>query len=74
MELYLHIPFCVRKCAYCSFVSFPAAAEEKDAYVASLLREAELRQSEADGPVDVKSVSQFVDHFKTHVVPRAVIF
>ena len=52
MELYLHIPFCVRKCAYCSFVSFPAAAEEKDAYVASLLREAELRQSEADGPVE----------------------
>ena len=52
MELYLHIPFCVRKCAYCSFVSFPAAAEKKDAYVASLLREAELRQSEADGPVE----------------------
>ncbi|MER2182443.1 MAG: radical SAM family heme chaperone HemW [Clostridia bacterium] len=46
------MPFCVRKCAYCSFVSFPAAAEEKDAYVASLLREAELRQSEADGPVE----------------------
>ena len=23
MELYLHMPFCVRKCAYCDFLSFP---------------------------------------------------
>lgn len=23
MELYLHIPFCERKCAYCDFLSFP---------------------------------------------------
>ena len=52
MELYIHIPFCVRKCAYCSFVSFPAAEEEKDAYISSLLREAELRRPEADGSVE----------------------
>ena len=24
MELYIHIPFCVRKCAYCDFLSFEA--------------------------------------------------
>ena len=24
MELYIHIPFCVRKCAYCDFLSAPA--------------------------------------------------
>ena len=23
MELYIHIPFCVRKCRYCDFLSFP---------------------------------------------------
>ena len=52
MELYIHIPFCVRKCTYCTFVSFPASTEEKDVYVASLLREAELRLSETDGAVE----------------------
>ena len=24
LELYIHIPFCVRKCNYCDFLSFPA--------------------------------------------------
>ena len=24
LELYLHIPFCERKCAYCDFLSAPA--------------------------------------------------
>ena len=24
LELYIHIPFCVRKCLYCDFLSFPA--------------------------------------------------
>ena len=24
MELYIHVPFCVKKCAYCDFLSFPA--------------------------------------------------
>ena len=23
LELYVHIPFCIRKCAYCDFVSGP---------------------------------------------------
>ena len=30
LELYVHIPFCVRKCLYCDFLSFPAGGEEKD--------------------------------------------
>ena len=24
MELYIHIPFCVKKCDYCDFLSAPA--------------------------------------------------
>lgn len=27
MELYIHIPFCVKKCKYCDFYSFPAGEE-----------------------------------------------
>jgi len=40
MELYIHIPFCVRKCRYCDFASFPATAAQMDHYVDLLLLEA----------------------------------
>lgn len=30
MELYLHIPFCVRKCNYCDFLSFPGYGCDAD--------------------------------------------
>lgn len=36
MELYLHIPFCVRKCAYCDFLSFSASEMDRNAYVIKL--------------------------------------
>ena len=48
MELYVHIPFCKRKCRYCSFVSFTEKAAEHEAYINLLLKEAELRAEEAD--------------------------
>ena len=39
MELYIHIPFCVKKCEYCDFLSGPAGEAEKAAYTEALLRE-----------------------------------
>ena len=39
LELYVHIPFCVKKCAYCDFLSGPAGEAEKVAYTDALLRE-----------------------------------
>ena len=36
MELYIHIPFCVRKCLYCDFLSFPCMAGEKTDYLEAL--------------------------------------
>lgn len=44
LELYVHIPFCARKCAYCDFLSAPADREVQKAYV-ERLRE-EIRSSE----------------------------
>lgn len=41
MELYLHIPFCVKKCDYCDFLSFPADESIKREYVETLKREIE---------------------------------
>ena len=39
MELYIHIPFCVKKCDYCDFLSGPADGERKKAYTEALLAE-----------------------------------
>lgn len=39
MELYIHIPFCVKKCQYCDFLSFPADESTQQEYVDALLRE-----------------------------------
>ena len=39
LELYLHIPFCVRKCAYCDFLSFAAPEREYREYVDQLIEE-----------------------------------
>ena len=35
----MHIPFCVRKCRYCDFLSFPADEDTCEAYVRALERE-----------------------------------
>ena len=51
MELYIHIPFCVRKCEYCSFVSFPEKSAKKDEYIDLLLRESRERKEEFTEPV-----------------------
>lgn len=37
--LYVHIPFCVRKCAYCDFLSFPSDAKMRRMYTVALIRE-----------------------------------
>ena len=39
LGLYVHIPFCARKCAYCDFVSFPGKADRIPAYLDRLARE-----------------------------------
>lgn len=38
LELYLHIPFCVKKCFYCDFPSAPAPPSVRQAYVGELCR------------------------------------
>ena len=39
LGIYLHIPFCVRKCLYCDFLSAPADEQTKTEYVEALLAE-----------------------------------
>jgi len=39
MELYIHIPFCVKKCLYCDFLSAEADLATQKAYVEQLIEE-----------------------------------
>ena len=39
LAIYIHIPFCVRKCLYCDFLSAPASDETREQYVQALCRE-----------------------------------
>lgn len=45
--LYIHIPFCVKKCEYCDFVSYPGLEREHDAYIGALIREMEQHRGAA---------------------------
>lgn len=39
LGIYIHIPFCARKCAYCDFLSAPAKRDTQIRYVEALQRE-----------------------------------
>lgn len=39
LEIYVHIPFCVKKCNYCDFLSAPAGRQEQRRYIESLCRQ-----------------------------------
>ncbi len=42
LELYIHIPFCFKKCAYCDFLSFTCDEKTQIAYADALIREIEF--------------------------------
>lgn len=39
ISIYIHIPFCVKKCAYCDFASFAGKLSQKQSYVEAVCRE-----------------------------------
>jgi oxygen-independent coproporphyrinogen III oxidase len=45
--LYIHVPFCVRKCSYCDFYSLAGRSEQREAYIQALLKEATSKTGES---------------------------
>jgi oxygen-independent coproporphyrinogen-3 oxidase len=48
--LYIHFPFCLKKCLYCDFNSLAGSPLKAEEYVAGLLREMALRAGELSEP------------------------
>jgi len=55
LSLYIHIPFCTRRCSYCSFYHVPAARERERAFVDALVSEIEAVLPHA-GDVELRTV------------------
>mgnify|MGYP000084388852 CR=1 FL=1 len=60
LELYVHIPFCIRKCAYCDFVSGPGTKAMQKEYEEALL--AEIDAAEETAEREVISVFSAAEH------------
>jgi oxygen-independent coproporphyrinogen III oxidase len=48
--LYVHVPFCVSKCAYCDFASYPGRAADVSRYVETVICEIARRGEETGHP------------------------
>lgn len=46
LSIYVHIPFCASKCAYCDFLSFPGTQDDYGRYIDALLSEIETKAAE----------------------------
>ena len=55
LELYLHIPFCVRKCNYCDFFSASGTPKEQVDYVSAMIQEIQSYQ-ELSGEYEVQTI------------------
>lgn len=60
LELYIHIPFCVKKCAYCDFLSGSQDEETIEKYIESLLDEIRAHGSKKDFVSNYEVTSIFI--------------
>jgi len=51
-HVYVHVPFCARRCSYCDFAIAVRSRVPSDEYVAALGRELEVRALGSEHPVD----------------------
>ncbi len=55
LSVYVHLPFCLRKCHYCDFNSRPAAESERARYLAALKLEIQ-RRAELLGASHIRTI------------------
>jgi oxygen-independent coproporphyrinogen III oxidase len=55
-SLYLHVPFCRHRCAYCDFNTYAGQDQHRSAYVTALCREVELLATSAPQRIPVHTI------------------
>ncbi|RGZ01795.1 radical SAM family heme chaperone HemW [Clostridium sp. AM58-1XD] len=70
LELYIHIPFCARKCEYCDFLSFVTPAAAHRAYADKLIEEI---RAESAGLREYEVSSIFIGGGTPSVLPSECI-
>ena len=73
MHLYIHVPFCARRCSYCDFAIAVRKQVPSDAYVAAVLREWAFWQTDPvwDASPDVETI-YFGGGTPSRVTPAAI--
>jgi oxygen-independent coproporphyrinogen-3 oxidase len=80
LGLYVHIPFCTQKCAYCAFVSHRSGKQTIQNYFDALLKEVELTSKQyqkkqvdtiyigggTPSYVQSEHITKLLNHIKTH--------
>ena len=56
IALYVHIPFCVKKCNYCDFLSFSSDDDTKRKYLDAIYRESIFWKNKLSGRYRIKTV------------------
>ena len=41
LGIYIHIPFCIKRCSYCDFISYPSKYEKQEEYINKIIEEIE---------------------------------
>ena len=78
--IYIHIPFCKRKCIYCDFYSLACSLQVMDHYVAAVVKEARLRSGELKNAVNTLYVGGgtpsllSTDHLRTLIDGLSNVF
>lgn len=54
ISIYIHIPFCVKKCNYCDFLSSPCSEDERSIYIERLIDE--IKATKAADKYEVQTV------------------
>ncbi len=56
LSLYIHVPFCTRRCSYCSFYHVPAAEERQRAFIDVLVDEIGAGLAAVGEPVTLRTI------------------
>lgn len=56
LSIYIHIPFCVKKCNYCAFTSSCVTEDVKEEYIKNLIEEIKIRSKTHSGNRVVESI------------------